>query len=158
MRRRASGARVLPAHHPFRPSGAGDLLFIDQRLQLAGLEHLHHDVGTAEEFALHVELRHGRPIGIVLDAGADLRVLEDVDGLVLHGEMIEDRDGAAGKAALRKERRALHEQHDVVILYNFLDAVADVGHFIFLYSGTPVASLSACSSVPMRPPNAWYTL
>src|SRR4051812_6673209 len=109
-----------------------DLLLLDQGLQLAGLEHLHHDVGAAEELAFDVELRHGRPVRIILDAGADLRILEHVDAFIFHAEMIEDRDGAARESALREERRALHEQDDVVILYNFVDAVADVGHAFFL--------------------------
>ena len=42
----------------------GDLFFFEQGLELAGLEHLHHDVRSADEFALHVELGDGRPVGI----------------------------------------------------------------------------------------------
>ena len=53
---------------------------------------------------------------IVLDALADLRVLEDIDRLIGRAEMIEDRDRAAREAALREQCRALHEQHDVVRL------------------------------------------
>src|SRR2546421_630957 len=43
-------------------------LLLEQALQFAGLEHLAHDVAAADELALHVELRNGRPAGIGLDA------------------------------------------------------------------------------------------
>ena len=36
--------------------------------------------------------------------GANFRVLEDVDGLERHAEMVEDRHCPAGKAALREQR------------------------------------------------------
>src|SRR5688572_21743005 len=52
----------------------------NQLLQLARLEHLLHDVAAADELALHVELRDGRPVGELLDALADLRVLQHDDG------------------------------------------------------------------------------
>ena len=42
--------------------GGGDALLLEQALQLAGLEHLADDVGAADELALHVELRDGRPV------------------------------------------------------------------------------------------------
>jgi hypothetical protein len=43
-------------------------------------------------------------------------------------EMIEDRDRAAGKAALREERGALHEQDDVVRIDDLVEAAVGVGH------------------------------
>src|SRR5881398_4116025 len=61
---------------PFGRSGR-----FDQPLELAAFEHLHHDVGAADELALDVKLGDRRPVGIFLDALADLRVLEHVDGL-----------------------------------------------------------------------------
>ena len=51
----------------------------EQFLQFAGLVHLFHDVRAADEFALDVELRDGRPVGVVLDALADVRILQHVD-------------------------------------------------------------------------------
>src|SRR5664279_6351939 len=39
-------------------------LVLERLLQFAGLEHLAHDVAAADELALHVELRNGRPVGI----------------------------------------------------------------------------------------------
>src|SRR5688500_11541553 len=83
-----------PPAPPFQggESGLRDLLLVEELLELAGLVHLHHDVGAADELALDVELGHGRPVGIVLHALADLRILEDVDGLEADPEMVEDGD------------------------------------------------------------------
>ena len=76
-----------------RPDGrSGALLQRDalvghELLQLARLEHLARDVAAADELALDVELRDGRPVGIVLDALADALVLEDVDAFVGNAEV-----------------------------------------------------------------------
>ena len=51
-----------------------------QLLQFARLVHLAHDVRAADEFAVDVELRNRRPVGVVLDALADVGIGEDVDG------------------------------------------------------------------------------
>ena len=48
--------------------GVRDALVVDELVQFALLEHLAHDVAAADELALDVELRHGRPVGIGLDA------------------------------------------------------------------------------------------
>ncbi len=40
----------------------GDALLGEQLLQFAGLEHLADDVAAADELALHIELRNGRPV------------------------------------------------------------------------------------------------
>src|SRR5688572_15317585 len=100
-------------------SRLGDLLLFDELLKLASLEHLHHDVRAADELALDVELRNGRPFRIVLDALPDLRILEDIDGLERDAEMVEDGDGAAREAALREQGGSLHEQDDVVLADDF---------------------------------------
>jgi hypothetical protein len=66
------------------------------RLQLARLVHLHHDVRAADEFAVDVELRDGRPVGEVLDALADLLILQHVDGFqVVDAAGLEDLHRAA---------------------------------------------------------------
>src|SRR4051794_27968916 len=97
-----------PPHRPFSVSGSFSRTWRpEQLLQLAVLEHLHHDVGAADELALDVELRDCRPVAIFLDALADLRVLENIDGLVFGFEPIQNRDCAARKAALREQRRSL---------------------------------------------------
>ena len=51
---------------------------VQMLLQLAGLEHFAHDIGAADEFALHIELRDGRPVGVVLDALAQFVAFEHV--------------------------------------------------------------------------------
>ena len=49
-------------------------------LQFAGFEHFHHDVRTADKFAVDVQLRNGRPVGIFFDALADFIIFQHVDG------------------------------------------------------------------------------
>ena len=97
--------------------------------QFAGLEHLHHDVTAADEFALHVKLGNRRPVGESLDALPDFHILQHIDGFIRHAAVVEDRDRLAGKAALRKQRRALHEQYDVIGGDEIGKAGIDVGHF-----------------------------
>ena len=43
-----------------------------QLLEFTALVHLRHDVRTPDEFTLDVELRDGRPLGVFLDALADI--------------------------------------------------------------------------------------
>src|SRR5450755_2413312 len=96
------------------PRSGGDA---ERLLQLAGLVHLGHDVRAADELAVDVELWDGRPVGVALDALADLFVLEDVDRLqVAHPTGLQDLDCAAGEAAHRELRRSLHEEDDPVAL------------------------------------------
>ena len=115
----------------FQSGELQQLVSAEQLLKFPALEHLHHDVGSTDELALHVELRDGRPIRIILDALADLRILQHVDRLEGDAEMVEDRDRAAGEAALREERGALHEEDDVALLYKRVDTGVDVGHLNF---------------------------
>ncbi|PAV67363.1 hypothetical protein WR25_13937 [Diploscapter pachys] len=128
-----------------------------QRRQFAAFVHFHHDVRPADEFAAGIELRDRRPIGIGLDALTDRLVLQHVDAFVADAEMVEDRHRAAGKAALREQRAALHEQHHRVVLYDGVDAgVGIVGHGLYPQAAA-VLSCSAWSSPPIRPPSAAYT-
>src|SRR5262249_14515000 len=83
------------------------------------------DVAAADEFALNVKLRDGRPLGIGLDALTQLVVLEHVKTLIGHAEIIEDLHDLAGEAAHRKLRRALHEQHHLVSLDLVVDELID---------------------------------
>src|SRR6202042_851745 len=95
-------------------SSDGDALLGEQLLQFTGLEHFADDVATAAEFALDVKLRNGRPVRIGLDAVAQVGGFKNVQALVADADVIEDLDHLSGKTALRKLRRTLHEQHDVV--------------------------------------------
>src|SRR5471032_2933244 len=102
---------------------------IQQGLQFAGLEHLVHDVRTADELALDVELRNGRPVRVVLDALADFRIFQHVHGgNVLNAAGFQDLDGAAGKAALRELGGALHEEHHRGAGHGFFDPGLYVAH------------------------------
>ena len=74
-----------PAAPPLLHSGFGT----DQLLQLAAFEHLHHDVGPADELAFDVELWNRRPVGIFLDASADLGVLKDVHRFIADAETVD---------------------------------------------------------------------
>src|ERR1700728_587760 len=82
-------------------------VFLEQGLQLAGLKHLADDVATANELALDIELRNGRPIGIGLDATTQVVVLENVETFVGHADVIEYLHDLPRKSAHRKLRRSL---------------------------------------------------
>src|ERR1700759_4244876 len=110
-----------------------------QLLQLAGLEHLADDVATADELALDVELRNGRPVRIDLDAVAQVGGLQNVEALVADADVVEDLHHLTGKTALRKLRRALHEKHDVVRLHFAVDEFLDA-HLRFLIPASPLRS------------------
>src|ERR1700751_4945086 len=125
-RRDRSGASALSGRALLHRNA----LVLEQRLQLAGLEHLADDVAAADELALDIELRDGRPVGIGLDALPQFVVLEDVEPLIGYAEVVEDLHGLAGEAAHRELRRALHEQNDVVSLYFVVDQLVD-GHRAF---------------------------
>src|SRR5262249_41645220 len=100
-------------------------LAIEELLQLALLEHLTHDIATADELALDVELGNGRPIGEALDALANTHIVEDVNVAVADAEMAEDLRHLRGEAALRKILGALHKHDDVVVGDRLADPVVD---------------------------------
>src|SRR5258707_14423494 len=106
-----------------------DALLLQQALKLARLKHFADDVAAADEFALDVELRDRGPIGIGLDALAQIVRFEHVQALIAHAEMIENLHHLSGKSAHRKLRRALHEQHHVVAFELIVDEFLD-GHRI----------------------------
>jgi hypothetical protein len=93
------------------------------------VEHLANDVAAADELALDVELRDGRPLGIGLDSVSQVVRLEHVQALIGHAEVIEDLHHLPGKPAHRELRRALHEQHHVVAFDLVVDELVD-GHGI----------------------------
>src|SRR5690554_2766258 len=120
MRRNWSGASSKSVFWWGRPGGAGQLggfdahsLALHELLKLARLEHLAHNVAAADKFALHVKLGNRRPVGIFLDALADLVGGQDVDALIVDAEVIQNLHDLPGETALRKAGGALHEKHHV---------------------------------------------
>src|SRR6266446_4295724 len=83
--------------------------------EFAGLVHLADDVATADKFAFDLELRNRRPVRERLDPLAQRRITQHVDTLELDTQTAQHLDHQAGKAALREDRRALHEQYHVVL-------------------------------------------
>lgn len=104
-------------------SGLGDEL-----LQFAGLMHLEKDIASADEFSVDVDLRDGRPAREVLDSLANFRVFQDIDVLEFRACRLKDLDGTVGKTALREGLGAFHEEHDAVLIDDFLDFLIDVTH------------------------------
>ncbi|KAG0921226.1 hypothetical protein G6F31_020413 [Rhizopus arrhizus] len=103
-----------------RHSSLGRLF--DDALELAGLEQLQDDVAAADQLTIDEQLREGRQIGEAWKVGADLGLFQHVDGAQGDGAgRHQCRDGAAGEAAHRVLRGALHEQHERVTIDLGLD-------------------------------------
>src|SRR5580658_5929374 len=104
-------------------------LLLQQGLKLTGLEHLRYDVTAPDKLTLHVKLRDRWPLGVFLDALAQLLLLQHVGGLERHAQVREDLHDAGGEAALREHRGALHVEEHLVSIDIGLDAVEDgIGH------------------------------
>src|SRR5574340_1045314 len=117
--------RGCRSRQDFRDSLESEIL--QQLLEFPVLVHLGHDVGTADEFTLDVKLRNGRPIGVVLDPLADLRILQHIHGKQLfHAQCLQDGHCFAGKTALRELRAALHVEHHRMRGDLLVDALLDV--------------------------------
>src|SRR5262249_54318964 len=79
-----------------------------------------------DELAVDVELRNRRPVRVVLDALADLGILEHVDREVIgDAGTLQDLDHGRRESALRKLRGALHVKHDAVRFDLVADRVLD---------------------------------
>lgn len=92
-----------------------DLLLLEELRQVTALVHGHEDVAPADELLVDVELGDSGPVRVLLDAGAQLGVLEDVEGgegVGVDALQAEDLDGGAGEAAGRGLGGALHEEDD----------------------------------------------
>src|SRR5690606_15198151 len=125
----------------------------DERCKLPPLVHLAHDVAAADELSVDVDLGDGRPVGVGLDALADLRIGEDV-----HGGHLRDAGGAqrlhrpGGEAAHGEVGGPFHEDDHPVggdglldpLLEFFVHPSAPVCAFHWL--GVKVRNASACSA------------
>src|SRR6185312_2263160 len=142
----------------------------DQLLQLARLVHLAHDVAAADELAVHVELRDGGPVRVLLDALADVLVLQHVDGEdLLRAAHLQELRGRGREAAHRLLRVALHVEHDGVagdlLPDGFLDAhgclpgsmriLPPATRGIPARSGRDTMSSKPAASRRRRAPSAW---
>ena len=93
-------------------------------LEVARGVHLLHDVAAAEELAVDVELRDGRPARVLLDAVANGGIGEHVDRLEGHARLLQDADHLGREAALREVLVAFHEENDTVLLHEVVELLA----------------------------------
>ena len=89
----------------------GDALRSSSCCSSPASEHLADDVAAADELALDVELRDGRPVGEALDALADAHVLEHVDVRVVDAEV---RRGSA--------RPGMEKPHCGIVFVPFMNS------------------------------------
>src|SRR5712671_950465 len=105
--------------------------FFDEKLlQLTDLEHFAHDVASADECSLDVELRDRGPVGEDLDAIPQFGRVVHIERPVRDPDVFENLDQLTRKSALWKLRRAFHEEHDVVRPYFVLDELFDAHDLI----------------------------
>ncbi|KAI6773190.1 hypothetical protein HG531_000039 [Fusarium graminearum] len=110
-----------------RLSLKNNLLLVEELSQVTILVHRHQNIRTTDKVLLDVELRNRGPVGVLLDALAQLRVLEDVESGELVGVdalQTEDLDGGARKAALGCLGGSLHEEYDGGGGHGFVDGGA----------------------------------
>src|SRR5258705_516193 len=108
----------------------GKSFFDKKLLKLTGLEHFAHDVASADEFALDVELWDRGPVGVDLDAIPQFGRDVHVERLVSDPDIFENLDHLTRKSTLWKLPRAFHEEHDVVRPYFVLDQLFDAHDLI----------------------------
>jgi hypothetical protein len=97
------------------------------RVELAGRVEVAHDVATADQLALDVELRDRGPGRVHLDALTNRRIRENVDGLIIRKHAVQDLDGLGGKAALGLLAVPLHEEQHRVGIDERRDPVPGLG-------------------------------
>ena len=85
-----------------------------------------HDIAAADEFSPNVELRNGRPVGVVFDALANRWVREDIDVRECDLLLLQDPYDAVGETALGPLFRPFHEQDYIVGFYRFVDFIQDI--------------------------------
>lgn len=80
--------------------------------ELARLVHLAHDIGSADELPVHIQLGNGWPIGVFLDSLAHIGIGEHVyRDQIGDAATLEDFDGERRESALREGGRAFHVKH-----------------------------------------------
>mmetsp|Transcript_8074 Transcript_8074/g.18448 ORF Transcript_8074/g.18448 Transcript_8074/m.18448 type:complete len:289 (+) Transcript_8074:337-1203(+) len=127
IRRRAQQLPHLLGRARDKRLGAGPArleLLLDRVLQLSCFCHLPAYVRSSYELRPDVQLRNRRPLGEFLDRLPQAWVallVQAVDALVVHLELIHESDCSVGEAALRCLARSFHEQDDGVAIDDILD-------------------------------------
>ncbi len=85
--------------------------------------HFHRDVAAADEFTFDVNLRDGRPVGVLLDAFPDIVIFQHIDGVEGDSVALQDVNNLRGKSAHWLFRCALHEDGHRVGFNFFFDAL-----------------------------------
>jgi hypothetical protein len=128
----AGGGGPPPPPAPAQ-SGAADCL-LHHLLQLALLVKLHRDVTTADQLAVDIDLREGRPVRVARQVLENFRVGQYVhmrEFLPARGQRL---GGTTGIPALRNLRRALHENDDRIVLHGSVDSIHYIHCFTLLNS------------------------
>jgi hypothetical protein len=89
---------------------------LQEFLQTAIFMHLLHDVATTDKLLLDVDLRNGGPIRVLLDRRSNQVVRQHIHVLEFLPVCVHQHDDEATEAALGLLLRALHEDHDVVLI------------------------------------------
>ncbi len=80
-------------------------------------------VDPANQLSIHVDLRVGRPIRVLLEALTDLFILVDIEVAVVTDDgsvLVEQCDYLLAESALRSLGRALHEKHHFGLIHQLL--------------------------------------
>ena len=81
---------------------------------------------------------------------SDTPAHDRIESIVNGADVVEDLHHLPGEAALRKLRRSLHEQHDVVRLHFVVDELLDA-HICFLLGPSPQRLRLTGRLVPSNP-------
>ena len=81
------------------------------------LVHLFHDITSANELTLNIDLWNRRPIGVVLDCLSEVIISKDIHVLVLLDSVcVEKGDHVLGESAAGHLACPFHEKADIVLL------------------------------------------
>ena len=83
----------------------------------------HRDVAAADEFPFDVNLRDGRPVGVLLDAVPDIVIFQHIDRVEWDSVALQDLNNLRGKSAHWLFRCALHKDGHRVGFNFFFDAL-----------------------------------
>ena len=111
--------------------GRSGCFAIDGLLKFTRFVHFHHDVRPADEFSLHIQLRDGGPVAVFLDTLADGIVFQHIHGFQgfgFHAAGFQNLNSPPGKTAHGEAGTALHEQNDVVVFDQIINALLCVAH------------------------------